>query len=122
MKLEELREHVNKLKALLDDPQEGLISWNEFLYKDLKALSLYGECKDCKFWDEHKIKHNPFIDNSEFRICRFSNSKYDTAWSNKTMFVGISPSRGDEACVATKPDFGCVMFKKREDQNENQTN
>lgn len=38
MTLEKLKEHVDKISALLNDPQPGLMSWNEFLDENLKAI------------------------------------------------------------------------------------
>jgi hypothetical protein len=38
MKLENLKEHVTKLAALLEDPQPGLATWNEFLGQHFKAI------------------------------------------------------------------------------------
>lgn len=38
MKFDELKDHVDKMHQLLEDPQPGMISWNEFLTQHWKAL------------------------------------------------------------------------------------
>ena len=37
--LETLREHVTKLKALLDDPHPGLTTWCVFYVQHMQAIS-----------------------------------------------------------------------------------
>lgn len=34
-----LKEKVDKLKALLEDPQEGLLTWSMFMCENWKAIS-----------------------------------------------------------------------------------
>ena len=41
-----LREEVNKLKSLLDDPHPGLSTWNEFYISQVKKLM--------NFWNAEK--------------------------------------------------------------------
>ena len=38
MRLEKLRTEIGKIKALLDDPQEGLMSWNMALGDRMTSL------------------------------------------------------------------------------------
>jgi hypothetical protein len=38
-KLDPLRSNVDRLKALLDDPQPGLMTWNEAVGKRWEAIS-----------------------------------------------------------------------------------
>ena len=39
--LDQLREHVTKLKALLDDPHPGLDSWTQMFDEHVLAISLF---------------------------------------------------------------------------------
>jgi hypothetical protein len=38
MQFEEFKEQVDKLKALVDDPQPGCIAWHMFLNQRMEAL------------------------------------------------------------------------------------
>lgn len=38
MRIEKLRTEIDKIKSLLDDPQEGLMSWNMALSDRMTAL------------------------------------------------------------------------------------
>ena len=43
-KLEKMKDEVNKLKALLDDPQPGLFTWHGFVDERIKSINkLYFE-------------------------------------------------------------------------------
>ena len=51
-RLDQLREHVNKLKLLLDDAQPGLASWCMMYGEQMKAIS--------DFWnDKPQVKKSP---------------------------------------------------------------
>ncbi len=38
-KLEQMQDEVNKLKALLDDPQLGMFTWHEFVDERIKNIN-----------------------------------------------------------------------------------
>ena len=56
MDLKKLKEVVNKLKALLDDPQPGMLSWNMFLQERCEEFTkMYEEAKRGKVYEETSL-------------------------------------------------------------------
>lgn len=43
-RLEAMRDQANKLSALLNDPQPGMITWHQFIHQTMAKLNHVYEC------------------------------------------------------------------------------
>lgn len=88
---------------------------NKITHKNHKNYENYGNCKNCKYWKHWKSE------NISIRVCE----AVDIYIPSKTpdpmqfeIFVWAHDDSGIRHELVTGPDFGCIHFKERENNDD----